>query len=60
MRCENCDNPLNEWQDICEVCKFEIIEFCKCHNKPVKYVKGSYLGLRDLICSISGNYCEVK
>lgn len=58
MKCPKCDNPLNEWQDVCEKCKHENLEKCICHDKPVRYVKGSYMGTPDFVCSVTGKYTK--
>ncbi|MCK5016235.1 MAG: hypothetical protein KAS32_04105 [Candidatus Peribacteraceae bacterium] len=60
MNCNNCNNPLNEWQDECEKCGAVIDRKCECHGKAVKRVKGSYMGSYDNICSIGGYYCKTK
>jgi len=59
MKCKNCNNPLNEWQDKCECCGAEVSEVCACHGKPVKRVKGSCLGQYDYVCEVSGHYCKI-
>lgn len=60
MKCSECGNPLNEWQDDCDICKKEVVEKCRCHGKSVRRVKGSYAGDHDAICSVTGMLCLVR
>jgi hypothetical protein len=58
MRCSVCDNPLNEWEGVCDSCGHEPMHYCRCHDEEVRYVKGSCMGSRDKVCTVTGKYCE--